>query len=182
MTIDTVSLSVSNQGVTMGTCELCITADSVLNSIVTVQHNNGALVRFVSCDRCARAARRIVAAIGSDSQLSQVVLDPSPSPTYPKAVPRPRLRRKPRVQTSEMLLEVPNHLIIDEDGRDYIVQVWGGRRSDGMWVGWLEFVQVGTLKIRRTGQETTQPDRDALLYWASGHRPAYFEGAFERAR
>ena len=36
--------------------------------------------------------------------------------------------------------------------------------------------------ILRTGRETTQPDRRALEYWASGLEPLYFEGAFERAR
>ena len=33
-----------------------------------------------------------------------------------------------------------------------------------------------------TGRETTQPDRGALEYWASGLEPLYFEGAFDRAR
>jgi hypothetical protein len=33
----------------------------------------------------------------------------------------------------------------------------------------------------RTGRETTQPNRDAVAYWASGLEPVYFEGAFVRA-
>jgi hypothetical protein len=33
----------------------------------------------------------------------------------------------------------------------------------------------------RTGQETSQPNRDAVAYWAGGLEPIYFEGAFTRA-
>jgi hypothetical protein len=50
-----------------------------------------------------------------------------------------------------------------------------------MWEGWLEFQPLDGGLPRRTGRETTQPNRDALIYWASGLEPIYFEGAFERA-
>jgi hypothetical protein len=36
-------------------------------------------------------------------------------------------------------------------------------------------------EVRRTGQETTQPDREKVLYWATAPGPAYFEEAFARA-
>jgi len=70
----------------------------------------------------------------------------------------------------------------DDDGALYVVSAYGEERSDGTWAGWLEFVPAlgdGTSLI--TGQETSQPNRDALVYWASGLEPIYFEGAFARA-
>lgn len=33
----------------------------------------------------------------------------------------------------------------------------------------------------RTGRETTQPDREDLLCWATGLEPVYLEGALARA-
>jgi hypothetical protein len=33
-----------------------------------------------------------------------------------------------------------------------------------------------------TDQETSQPNRAAVEYWATGLEAVYFEGAFERAR
>jgi len=36
--------------------------------------------------------------------------------------------------------------------------------------------------VRRTPRETTQPDRDALVYWAHGLSVTYLEGALARAR
>lgn len=72
----------------------------------------------------------------------------------------------------------------DEDGTLYAVLAHGDLRSDGMWEGWLEFQPLdpvdGQVSLR-TGRETTQPNRDALVYWASGLEPIYFEGAFDRA-
>ena len=69
------------------------------------------------------------------------------------------------------------------DGRFYTAQVCGARRADGTWEGWLEFRPAGgSGQILRTDRETTQPDRDALAYWASGLEPLYFDGALARAR
>jgi hypothetical protein len=67
------------------------------------------------------------------------------------------------------------------DGTRYVVRVYGQPRTDGTWVGWLEFVAVGAARVLRTGTETTQPNRAALAYWASGLEPTYLEGAFARA-
>lgn len=33
----------------------------------------------------------------------------------------------------------------------------------------------------RTGQETSQPNRSALEYWATGLETIYLDGAFKRA-
>jgi len=35
--------------------------------------------------------------------------------------------------------------------------------------------------VLTTERETTQPSREALLYWATGLEPIYLEGAFARA-
>jgi hypothetical protein len=72
--------------------------------------------------------------------------------------------------------------LIAPDGTEYVARACGGPRSDGTWVGWLEFPAVGQAVVRRTGQETTQPNRDALIYWAAGLEPVYLQGAFARAR
>ena len=42
-------------------------------------------------------------------------------------------------------------------------------------------VSVDGLPRLRTGQETSQPNRDALAYWASGLEDVYLEGALARA-
>ena len=36
------------------------------------------------------------------------------------------------------------------------------------------------LPAKRTGRETTQPDRVALEHWATGLEPLYLDGAFAR--
>ena len=70
----------------------------------------------------------------------------------------------------------------DTGGRLYDVLVYGEGRADGTWEGWLEFSPLTAgLPSRRTGRETTQPDRGALEYWATGLEPLYLAGAFERA-
>ncbi|MBD0370934.1 MAG: hypothetical protein ICV60_08875 [Pyrinomonadaceae bacterium] len=71
----------------------------------------------------------------------------------------------------------------DEKGISYTVMAYGEMTAGGTWEGWLEFHPADkTEQTLRTGRETTQPDRAALEYWASGLEPLYFEGAFARAR
>ena len=69
---------------------------------------------------------------------------------------------------------------IAASGITWRVTVHGEPRADGTWWGWIEFVSDGTRK--RTGQETSQPNRDALAYWATGLEDVYFDGALARAR
>ena len=66
------------------------------------------------------------------------------------------------------------------DGVPYAVQV-AGRRDGHMWEGWIEFSAEDGSDVRRSPRETTQPDRDALVYWATGLSGTYLEGAFRRA-
>ena len=73
--------------------------------------------------------------------------------------------------------------ITGEDGTTYIVRAYADQRSDGTWVGWIEFHAAhGAKPALRTGQETSQPSRVTIEYWASGLEPIYFEGAFARAK
>jgi hypothetical protein len=73
--------------------------------------------------------------------------------------------------------------VTDADGHVYSARAMG-RKRDGrtVWEGWLEFTPLGGRGIvRRSPIETTQPNREALGYWASGLEPVYLEGALERA-
>ena len=65
----------------------------------------------------------------------------------------------------------------------YSVSVCGAERPDGTWEGWLEFrpTRAGQPALS-TGQETSQPSRSALEYWAAGLEPIYLEGALARAQ
>jgi hypothetical protein len=70
-----------------------------------------------------------------------------------------------------------------DDGFEYEIRVYGEPRDDGTWSGWLEFHPPrGSGSVLRTDQETSQPNRRALEYWAGGLEPIYFEGALNRAR
>ena len=68
------------------------------------------------------------------------------------------------------------------DDTTYVVRSYGKQRLDGTWIGWLEFQPTDRKKpTLLTDQETSQPNRGAVEYWATGLEPVYFEGAFERA-
>ena len=67
------------------------------------------------------------------------------------------------------------------DGVLYEAHAYGTRRADGTWAGWLEFRALDGSRVLRTGQETSQPDRRALEYWAGGLEPVYLDGALARA-
>jgi len=72
--------------------------------------------------------------------------------------------------------------VSDADGHLYAARAVGRQRKGGTWVGWIEFTPRGSGGIvRKSPIETTQPNREALEYWASGLEPVYLEGALERA-
>jgi hypothetical protein len=81
------------------------------------------------------------------------------------------------------LLQEYTAQVTGPDGITYSVRSYGEERADGTWVGWIEFEpddpEEPTLT---TEQETSQPNRTAVEYWATGLEPVYFEGAFERAQ
>jgi hypothetical protein len=69
------------------------------------------------------------------------------------------------------------------DGVEYEAHIHGAQRADGTWSGWLEFhPRDGLGPVLRTAQETSQPNRAAVEYWAGGLEPIYFDGALTRAR
>jgi hypothetical protein len=68
------------------------------------------------------------------------------------------------------------------DAKCYRARVTGRIRSDGMWEGWIEFVDLAEDERLRTDIETMQSSERAFRYWAAGIGPAYLEGAFRRAR
>ncbi len=81
------------------------------------------------------------------------------------------------------LLQEYTTVITGPDDTTYSVRSYGEGRADGTWIGWIEFVPDDLSKpILLTDQETSQPNRVAVEYWATGLEAVYFEGAFERAK
>jgi hypothetical protein len=86
------------------------------------------------------------------------------------------------VSALPVLIHRHSEQVRDTHGHLYDVLIYGEPKAGGTWEGWLEFVPLSaSLRTRRTERETTQPDRAALEYWATGLEPLYFAGAFERA-
>ena len=73
-------------------------------------------------------------------------------------------------------------------GALYEARTYGEPERGGTWKGWLEFRPLPGAtggpgaRVLKTDRETTQPDRDALDYWAGGLEPVYLEGAIARAK
>ena len=68
------------------------------------------------------------------------------------------------------------------DGELYFAQVVARKRDDDLWEACVEFVPVNRpTDLVRCGRETTQPNRDAVMYWAQGLTRVYLMGALERA-
>lgn len=81
---------------------------------------------------------------------------------------------------SELIHEIPN-AFVGPDGALYAMRVCGAARADGTWTAWLEFHPADGGPVRRTGRETSMPNRHAVAYWATGLEPVYLEGAFDRS-
>jgi hypothetical protein len=77
---------------------------------------------------------------------------------------------------------LPDRVQIDAEGTRWNPCIVGRERSTGLWEAWLEFRPEDGRPRRVTDRETTQPNHNALEYWAGGLEPVYFEGAFRRAR
>jgi hypothetical protein len=79
-------------------------------------------------------------------------------------------------------IHVFSSVVAADTGIRYRASVWGEQRKDGTWLGWLELApDDGDHRALRTERETTQPNRRALEYWATGIEPVYLEGALVRA-
>jgi hypothetical protein len=70
---------------------------------------------------------------------------------------------------------------VGPDQTMYRASACSHERPDHLWDGWLEFTPVSGGTVVRTGRETTQPNRDAVLYWATGLTTTYIDGALTRA-
>jgi hypothetical protein len=81
---------------------------------------------------------------------------------------------------AEVLAEYSD-VVINQDGRRYTGRACGAAVPSGQWQGWLEFIELGTGHVVRSGRETTQPNRVDTVYWATGLTPVYLEGALRRA-
>ena len=83
---------------------------------------------------------------------------------------------------AELIQQLPTR-VKGEDGTTYIVQICARERTDGTWEAWIEFHPTDKRQpVLRTEQETSQPNREAIEYWAFGLEPIYFDGAFARAQ
>ena len=72
--------------------------------------------------------------------------------------------------------------ITDEFG-SYYPRAVGRLAPDAMWEAWIEFVPVdGGSDVLVTPVETRQPERQHVVYWATGLSQVYMEGALKRAR
>jgi hypothetical protein len=81
---------------------------------------------------------------------------------------------------AEILVQFSDPLVTS-DGTTYIARACGSEMADGLWQGWIEFLPVGDGEAVRSRRETTQPNRDDALYWATGLTTVYLEGALDRA-
>ncbi len=185
MPASVVTLTVAAQPSHVGTCELCATADVVLAAAALIRHSHGGAVRLAACDRCARAVRRLVAAIGPSGMVAEPAVPDrrarGPARTAVGVITAPPVRPPasppgPARPVAELTSEV-----VSSDGGRWVPTVFGAPRADGTWAGWIEFAEIGGARVLRTGQETSQPDLEALVYWATGLEPAFLEGAFDRA-
>jgi hypothetical protein len=71
--------------------------------------------------------------------------------------------------------------VIGRDGTRYVARACGSEMPDGLWQGWIEFLDADGGRALRSGRETTQPNRADTVYWATGLTAVYLEGALERA-
>ena len=72
--------------------------------------------------------------------------------------------------------------VTDEFG-SYYPRAVGRLARDDMWEGWIEFLPTdGGGDVLVTPVESRQPERQHLVYWATGLSQVYMEGALHRAR
>ena len=81
----------------------------------------------------------------------------------------------------ETLFQQFERPMLDGAGDTYLVFVQGRSRPHDTWEGWLVFERQRDSRRFSTPVETTQPDENAVLYWASGLSNTYLQGARERA-
>jgi hypothetical protein len=88
--------------------------------------------------------------------------------------------RRRRSPVAEVLVQFTDP-VVGSDGQVYTARACGGEMAGGLWQGWIEFEPAGGGTALRSGRETTQPNRQDAVYWATGLTPVYLEGALDRA-
>jgi hypothetical protein len=63
------------------------------------------------------------------------------------------------------------------EGIHYTAKACGAPMADGLW---HEFTPSDGGAVLRSGRETTQPNREDTVYWATGLTGIYLEGALRR--
>ena len=81
----------------------------------------------------------------------------------------------------ERLLQQFEQAIRDTTGASYRVYLHGRSRPANTWQGWLVFERLSDGQRFATDVETTQPNAEAIVYWATGLSGTYFDGALSRA-
>src|SRR4051794_15426110 len=79
---------------------------------------------------------------------------------------------------AEVLVQFTDPVI--DHGVAYMARACGARGTDGLWQGWIEFSPIDGAPPLRSPRETTQPNRDDTMYWATGLSAVYLEGALRR--
>src|SRR5688572_19026716 len=83
-------------------------------------------------------------------------------------------------QMAEVLVEF-DAAFRGADGARYAPRACARMADDGRWEGWIEFSDLETGAVVRSGRETTQPSRADSMYWATGLTRVYLEGSLARA-
>lgn len=81
----------------------------------------------------------------------------------------------------DTVLEQFDSVLRDKGGETYRVFLYGRSRPHDTWQGWLVFVRERDGRSFDTSVETTQPNREAMRYWATGLTDTYLDGALGRA-
>lgn len=95
----------------------------------------------------------------------------------PTTNPAARFETTPSMHTASELrrTETVSVLIHEHSARikngdmTYVVRIYASERTDRTGEGWLQFHPTDKSKpVLRTAQETSQPRRDTIEYWALG--------------
>jgi len=170
MKADVAWVALAPQGAVSSACELCGQQPVEILWTVVVHSPDAGEVRVAACDCCVLAVGRLAVLAGGQARFL-IAPGARGNPAHHRGLLPP----------PEPIHEYPD-LVRHVDGTPYLVRVYGQPRSDGLWIGWLEFVAIGPPITRQTGRETTQSNRRGLVYWALGLQPRYLEGALARAR
>jgi hypothetical protein len=82
---------------------------------------------------------------------------------------------------AEILVALPD-VLTAENGQTYAAHAVGAETPLGQWEAWIEFIPLDGGAPTTSPRETTQPNRVAAVYWATGLTAIYLDGALARAR